>query len=171
MLVGVDEHSHRARMLRTVGMEPKVRPGADEAAALLRRFGSPLYVYDAAEVERAYRAFIAAFPYDCTESHYAVVCNKNPHLLRRLRELGAGVHANTPGDAFAALQAGFPPERIVYSGTNLSRADLLYLLEHGIRMNLDSLDQLRDYACLAPGTPVGLRLLVEDPSGHPTGSA
>ena len=145
-----------------------MRPGAGEAAALIERFGSPLYVYDAEAVERAYRQFAASFAYRPTEFHYAIVTNKNPYLVRRLAALGAGIHANTPGDAYAAMAAGVEPPRILYSGTNLSGADLEFLLDAGISMNLDSLDQLRDLVAVAaarhgrPTGPVGLRLLVDD---------
>lgn len=132
------------------------------ARELLARFGSPLYVYDAEAVRHAYGRFRAAFPYPHLEVHYAIVCNKNPYLVRLLRDLGVGIHANTPGDAYAALRAGVPAARIVYSGTNLSAADLDYLLGHGIRTNLDSLDQLRDRARRGPGE-AGLRLLIDEP--------
>lgn len=138
------------------------------ASDLVARFGSPLYVYDVEAVRVAYRAFEAAFPYAPSDCHYAIVCNKNPHLVRALRDLGAGIHANTPGDAFAALAAGVPADRVVYSGTNLDAADLDFLLARGIRANLDSLDQLRDWLAARsrhPGSPagVGLRLAVDDP--------
>jgi diaminopimelate decarboxylase len=122
-------------------------------------------VYDADVVRRAYARFLAAFPYRPLLVHYAFVCNKNRYLVRLLAGLGAGIHANTPGDAFAALAAGVPAERIVYSGTNLGADDFRFLLERGIRMNLDSLDQLRDRARLGgPGDrrDVGLRLLIDD---------
>lgn len=132
-----------------------------QAEELVARFGSPLYVYDAALVRRAYARFAAAFVGHPTEIHYAIVCNKNRYLVRLLGALGAGIHANTPGDAFAALAAGIPAARIVYSGTNLDRADLRFLAERRIHMNLDSLDQLRD-AVAAPIEAVGLRFLVDD---------
>ncbi|HSK01393.1 MAG TPA: hypothetical protein VK932_09135 [Kofleriaceae bacterium] len=133
--------------------------------AALARYGSPLYVYDADVVRATYARFLAAFPYRPLQIHYAIVCNKNRYLVRLLAGLGAGIHANTPGDAFAALAAGVPAERIVYSGTNLGADDLRFLLGRGIRMNLDSLDQLRDRARLGgPGDrrDVGLRLLIDD---------
>ncbi len=133
--------------------------------AALARYGSPLYVYDAGVVRETYARFLAAFPYRPLQIHYAIVCNKNRYLVRLLAGLGAGIHANTPGDAFAALAAGVPAERIVYSGTNLGADDFRFLLERGIRMNLDSLDQLRDRARLGgPGDrrDVGLRLLIDD---------
>ncbi len=135
---------------------------------LVARFGSPLYVYDADEVRRSYRAFVGAFTHRPLAVHYAIVCNKNPHLVRLVHALGAGVHANTPGDAFCAMRASVPASRIVYSGTNLNADDFAFLLEHGIAMNLDSLDQLRALAALAPRGAghgergVGLRLLIDD---------
>jgi diaminopimelate decarboxylase len=141
-----------------------VRPVGAEAIALARRFGTPLYVYDAAEVERRYGRFVAAFPYQPVECHYAIVCNKNPFLVRFLHQLGAGVHANTPGDAYAALRVGIAASRIVYSGTNLNGADFEYLLRNRIPLNIDSLSQLHDLAARAPGTSVGLRLLIDSPT-------
>lgn len=136
----------------------------EQANELLAHFGSPLYVYDLPEIERRYLRFVQAFSYRPLECHYALVCNKNPVIVRRLHELGAGVHANTPGDAFAALAAGVPAEDIVYSGTNLSGGDLDYLLARDVALNVDSLDQLRDVVRRRRGWSVGLRFLIDDPT-------
>lgn len=135
---------------------------AAAARDLISRFGSPLYVYDVEAVREAFLRFRGAFPYAPLDCHYAIVCNKNHRLVRALYELGAGVHANTPGDAHAALAAGVPAERILYSGTNLDAADFDYLLARQVPLNLDSLDQLRDLAARGARTDVGLRLLVDD---------
>ncbi|HUQ22329.1 MAG TPA: hypothetical protein VM049_04880 [Gaiellaceae bacterium] len=137
---------------------------AEQVLELLKRFGSPLYLYDLDVVERRYRRFVRAFPYQPLECHFALVCNKNPVIVRRLHELGAGVHANTPGDAFAALAAGVPAKDVVYSGTNLTGTDLDYLLASGVALNVDSLDQLRDLARRGGCRSVGLRLLIDDPA-------
>jgi diaminopimelate decarboxylase len=136
-----------------------VPPGV--ALEAIDRFGSPVYVYAADVLRASYRTFTAAFPYAPADFHYAIVCNKNRYLTRCLVDLGAGIHANTPGDAHAALAAGVPADRIVYSGTNLDRDDFQLLLSRSIRMNLDSLDQLRDLAALGGSGPVGLRLLID----------
>src|SRR5712691_1653203 len=135
---------------------------AERAASLLSRHGSPLYVYDAGAVRAAYRALVAAFPYRPLDVHYAIVCNKNRYLVRALAELGAGVHASTPGDAHAARAAGVPADRIVYSGSNLDARDLDYVVGHGLRLNRDSVDQLGDLARRGGVREVGLRLLVDD---------
>jgi diaminopimelate decarboxylase len=134
----------------------------ERAAALVARFGSPLYVYDAEAVRGAYHDLVAAFPYTPLDLHYAIVCNKNRYLVRALAALGAGVHANTPGDAHAALAAGVPAARIVYSGSNLDGADLDYVLERGFALNLDSMDQMRDLAAHGYEGPIGLRFLIDE---------
>ncbi|MGV3526909.1 MAG: diaminopimelate decarboxylase family protein [Candidatus Sericytochromatia bacterium] len=127
-------------------------------------YGSPLYVYDAQQIQAAYAEFAAAFAYAPREIHYAAVCNLNLHLLQFLHQLGCGIHANTPGDAYAALQAGIPAAAIMYSGTNLNAEDLAFLCGHGIALNLDALDQLRDLAALGLRPPsLGLRLLIDPP--------
>ncbi len=129
---------------------------------LLARHGSPLFVYDAGVVRRDHAAFRAAFPYAPLACHYAIVCNKNPYLLRVLHAEGAGVHANTPGDLFAARAAGVPASAIVYSGSNLDAADLDAVLAAGAALNVDALDQLRDLCARAPvPVEVGLRVLVD----------
>jgi diaminopimelate decarboxylase len=139
-------------------------PSGLAVPTLIADYGTPLYVYDAQQVRRDWHRFRSAFPYPHKEIHYAIVCNKNPHLVRLLHELGAGVHANTPGDAFAALSAGVAPENILYSGTNLDAGDMEYLLGHGLSLILDSLDQLRLRARYGPGA-VGFRLWL--PEGAP----
>lgn len=129
-----------------------------------REHGTPVYLYEAQQVRDAWARFSQAFSYPHTQIHYAIVCNKNPYLVRLLNELGAGVHANTPGDAYAALAAGVPADKILYSGTNLDTGDMEYLLGQGLSLILDSLDQLRLRARYGPGS-VGLRLWL--PEGAP----
>jgi diaminopimelate decarboxylase len=135
---------------------------ACEPPRLLADFGSPLYVYDLDRVAASLEALRRAFDDPAVDLHYAIVCNKNRALVRRLHEWGVGVHANTPGDAAAALAAGVPAARIVYSGTNLDARDLEFLHARGIHMNLDCVDQVLDRARLGPGA-IGLRYLIDDP--------
>ena len=136
--------------------------GGVAAEELAARFGTPLYVYDAEVVRERYRAIRAAFRRPATRVHFATVCNSNLHLLRLLREEGAGIHANTPGDAACALAAGFAGEDIVFSGSNASEDDLAYLVARDVHVNVDSLDDLRRAVAVAPGRPVGLRVHVSD---------
>lgn len=136
--------------------------GGIAAGELAAEFGTPLYVYDADVVRERYRAIRDAFRRPNTRVHFAAVCNPNLQLLRILRAEGAGLHANTPGDAACGLAAGYAGADIVFSGSNTSEDDLAYLVGHGIHVNVDSLDDLRRAVTVAPGRPIGLRIHVAD---------
>ena len=136
--------------------------GGIDAASLVARFGTPLFVYDADVVRQAWRELRECFTYAPTALHYATVCNPNLYLLRVLHAAGACVHANTPGDVYCALRAGFRGDQIVLSGSNLGEDDLAYAGKSGVHINLDSLDDLaRACVVLAP-RDLGLRVHVAD---------
>ncbi|MFB2972680.1 decarboxylase [Aerosakkonema sp. BLCC-F183] len=114
------------------------------AHELLRTYGSPLYVYQGDYLRQTIQHITQAIPYPRTQFRFASVTNGNIALLQIFRELGWGLHANTPGDIYLGLQAGFSADRIVYSGSNLNRFEMEQVLHWGIRtLNLDSLAQLQ----------------------------
>lgn len=111
--------------------------------ALLNEYDSPLYVYDQATLLATIQRITEAVPYDRKQFHFASVTNGNLALLKIFRQQGWGLHANTPGDVVLGLQAGFMPEQIVYSGSNLNRDEMHQMLDWRVgTLNLDSLSQL-----------------------------
>jgi diaminopimelate decarboxylase len=110
---------------------------------LLNVYDSPLYVYQLDRLSATITHITNSIPYPDTQFHFASVTNGNVALLQVFRNHGWGIHANTPGDIYLALAAGFTPDRIVYSGSNLDRAEMRQILAWGIHtINLDSLSQL-----------------------------
>ena len=113
------------------------------ARELLDEYGSPLYVYDGDVLRAAIRRITGSIDYPGARFCFASVTNGNLALLRIFRDQGWGLHANTPGDVYLGLRAGFKPEDIVYSGSNLNREEMKRLLEWKVgTLNLDSLAQL-----------------------------
>lgn len=114
------------------------------ANELLAIYGSPLYVYESDRLHQTLQHITQAVPYPHTRFHFASVTNGNVALLQQIQQAGWGLHANTPGDVYLGLQAGFLPGQIVYSGSNLSDDDMRQLLAWNIhQFNLDSLSQLQ----------------------------
>ena len=114
------------------------------AETLLDTYGSPLYVYEGNRLRQTIQHITQAIPYPRTRFHFASVTNGNIALLQIFREAGWGLHANTPGDIYLGLHAGFHPSQILYSGSNLNRAEMEQLFRWGITtLNLDSLAQLQ----------------------------
>jgi diaminopimelate decarboxylase len=129
---------------------------------LLQTYGSPLYVYDQATLETTIQRITQAVAYPRKQFHFASVTNGNLALLAIFRQHGWGLHANTPGDVVLGLQAGFAPDQIVYSGSNLTRDEMQQMLDWRVgTLNLDSLSQLATLCDLydAGHTPcLGFRL-------------
>jgi diaminopimelate decarboxylase len=78
-----------------------------------------------------------------------------------LRAQGACVHANTPGDVYCALRAGFRADQIVLSGSNLGEQDLAYVTGEGVHVNVDSLDDLARACVLLRSRELGVRIHLE----------
>jgi diaminopimelate decarboxylase len=108
-----------------------------------REHGTPLYVYSRAGIERAFRAYEAAFAPVPHRICYAVKANGNGAILRLLAGLGAGADIVSGGELLAARRAGFPPERIVFAGVGKTEAEIALGLDHGIgEWNAESEDEI-----------------------------
>ena len=142
-------------------------PPFSEAMAqrLLSTYGSPLYVYQAEIFFQTLDRITRSIDYPHVQFHFATVTNGNIALLQLIEQAGWGLHANTPGDVFLGLKAGFTGDRIVYTGSNLNRDDIQQLIDWKIdRFNFDSLSQLQDFCEYSRSQPrlirpeIGLRL-------------
>ena len=138
---------------------------------LLTEYGSPLYVYEGDRLRQTIAHITQSISHLHTQFHFASVTNGNLSLLRIFQESGWGLHANTPGDVYLGLQAGFAPTEIVYSGSNLNQEEMAQMFEWGIStLNLDSLSQLQLcrelYQALpeAEKLPLQLGLRLNEPS-------
>ncbi|MBM3262177.1 MAG: diaminopimelate decarboxylase [candidate division Zixibacteria bacterium] len=140
--------------------------GVFSADELLERFGSPLYVYDAATIRERFRVLRDVLIFPDTDLHYACKANTNVAILRLLREEGACIDAVSPGEVYLALYAGFAPDRILFTGNNVTDEEMAYLLAQRILINIDSLSQLERYGRMAPGTDISLRINPDTGSGH-----
>jgi diaminopimelate decarboxylase len=110
---------------------------------LAKRFGTPLYVYSRATLERHYRVYDEAFSAIPHQLCFSVKANSNIAILRLLANLGAGAAVVSGGEIFRAETAGIPSRCIVYSGVGKKPAEMKQALEAEILMfNLESYDEL-----------------------------
>lgn len=136
------------------------------AETLITEYGSPLFVYDAECIRRRYRDFQSAFPFSDLDIHYACKANTNLAILRLLRDEGACIDAVSTGEVFMALEAGYPAEKILFTGNNVTDEEMRYLIGKRILINIDSPSQLKRYGRMAPGTDIALRINPDVGSGH-----
>ncbi|MFB6077591.1 MAG: diaminopimelate decarboxylase [Halarchaeum sp.] len=97
---------------------------AERLRALAAEYGTPLYVDDLARVRANYSRLADAFP--DAEVLFAVKANAGQHVLRTLRDAGAGAECASAGELARALDAGFDPGAVHYTAVNPPAEDLDY---------------------------------------------
>jgi diaminopimelate decarboxylase len=83
---------------------------------LAEEYGTPLFVYSRATLERHWRAFDNALAEHDHLVCYAVKANSSLAVLNLLARLGSGFDIVSGGELQRVLQAGGDPSRIVFSG-------------------------------------------------------
>lgn len=137
------------------------------AVDIAKEFGTPVYVTEEARVRENYRRIYGAFSrYMDTKIHYACKANTNLAILRILEQEGAGIDAVSIGEVRTCLKAGFTPDRIMYTGVNVSDKELKEVSELGVMINLDSVSEMERLAEIAPGYPISFRITPGVGSGH-----
>lgn len=94
-------------------------------AKIARVVGTPVYVYSRALIEENFRRFDAAFAAVPHLVCYAMKANGNLSLVKALGALGAGVDVVSDGELRAAMEAGIPADRIVFSGVGKTEKEIL----------------------------------------------
>ena len=117
---------------------------------LAAEYGTPLYVYSRATLERHWRAFDNAFADRPHLICYAVKANSNLGVLNVLARLGSGFDIVSVGELERVLAAGGDASRVVFSGVGKRADEMERALDADIRcFNVESgaeLERLNDVA-------------------------
>jgi diaminopimelate decarboxylase len=117
---------------------------------LAARFGTPLYVYSRATLERHWHAFDRALGQHPHQICFAVKANANIAVLNVLARLGSGFDIVSCGELERVLVAGGKPESIVFSGVGKLAYEIERALEVGIGcFNIESAAELERVAHIA----------------------
>jgi len=119
--------------------------GGADAVELSQKYDTPLYVIDEEKIRDNYRRVYGAFSaqYNDFKIFYACKANTNLAVMRILEQEGSGIDAVSPGEIYTSLLAGFDPERILYTGNNVTDEELKFAVDSGVIINLDSISALK----------------------------
>jgi diaminopimelate decarboxylase len=135
--------------------------------------GTPFYLYSHATLKRHFEAFNSAF-----EGMNRLVCfsakaNTNLAILHLFASMGSGLDIVSGGELYRGLEAGFSPDKIVYSGVGKKIDEIDYAISSKILMfNVESLEELELINSRAKNlkvkAPIALRVNPDvDPKTHP----
>ena len=140
---------------------------------LAEEFGTPLYIYSRATLERHWHAFDSALGNHPHLICYAVKANSNIGILNIMAKLGSGFDIVSQGELERVLAAGGEASKVVFSGVAKSRAEIMRALEVGIRcFNVESVAELHHINQIAGEmgkvAPISLRVNPDvDAHTHP----
>ena len=140
---------------------------------LAEEFGTPLYIYSRATLERHWHAFDSALGKHPHLICYAVKANSNIGILNVMAKLGSGFDIVSQGELERVLAAGGEASKVVFSGVAKSRAEIMRALEVGIRcFNVESIAELHHINQIAGEmgkvAPISLRVNPDvDAHTHP----
>ncbi|MCL1091545.1 diaminopimelate decarboxylase [Shewanella profunda] len=144
-----------------------------QVADLAQTYGTPLYIYSRATLERHWHAFNNAVADHPHLICYAVKANANLAVLNVLARLGSGFDIVSGGELARVIEAGGSPDKVVFSGVGKTVAEMEQALNLGIYcFNVESsaeLEQLNVVAgALGKVAPVSLRINPDVDAGtHP----
>ncbi len=131
------------------------------ALDIARKHGTPVYVYNTKRIIDIYRKFYSTIKKHTDREvkvHYALKANANLEILRMLNKEGAGIDATSPGEAQRALDAGFPADRVFFTGTSVSNSDLKALVDMGVAINIDSVSELKRLRKITSKIDISMRM-------------
>lgn len=114
----------------------------DRVADVAEEVVTPFYLYSHRTMVDHYRKLDRAF-----ESIDHLICfslksNSNLAVCKALANEGSGADVVSGGELYKALEAGIPPEKIVFAGVGKTEAEIEYGIRTGILMfNVESMEE------------------------------
>lgn len=124
-------------------MELKI--GNIECSRLAKKYGTPLYVYDEANMTRImtdYRENLKSNRFD-TLVLFASKAFACMEMYKLVNKNGLGSDVVSGGELYAALKCGVNPQNIYFHGNNKSDLEIRSGIEAGVNFVCDSLDEAK----------------------------
>lgn len=133
--------------------------GGISVTGLCEKYGTPLYVYDTAIMERQYKRLQNAFKGVPLKINYACKALTNLNVLSFFKSLGSGVDTVSIQEVWLALKAGFDPKDIIYTPNCVSLEEIQMAVEVGVRINIDNISVLERFGHMyGAKVPVCIRM-------------
>ena len=113
-----------------------------EVKKLAETFGTPLYVYSKNQIIENFNNYKKALKDRKHLICYAVKANTNYEIIKTIKNLGGGADVTSYGELWRVLNAGVPPEKIVFAGVGKTEEEIKLAIKNKILMfNIESKDE------------------------------
>lgn len=109
----------------------------------LKDHSHPVYVYNLSSISRRADFYNEHLKGLNTKMFYAVKSNGHKDILKLLKQKGLGVDVVSGGEATWALENGFAPSDILFSGVGKSKQEITLALQKGFfQINAESVEEI-----------------------------
>ena len=113
---------------------------------------TPFYYYDLSVLRETLHSAIKESGKHNYQLHYALKANSNPRILKEISGMGFGADCVSGNEVSRAVENGFDPRKIVFSGVGKSDREITLALEQNILcFNCESMQELEVINSLAGG--------------------
>jgi diaminopimelate decarboxylase len=131
----------------------------DTLLAAATEYGTPLYVYDEAQIKFQYASLKQAFRRSDVKIFYACKALTNINILKILEQQGSGIDCVSINEVQLALKAGFTADRIIFTPNSVAFDEYLEATALNVNINIDNLSLLEEFGNhFGDGYPVIIRL-------------
>jgi ornithine decarboxylase len=158
--------SRRSTAPEPLELDPAQDPFAHESIKhLAARYGSPLFIIDAARVRLQYRRLAAALP--GVDLHYALKPLPHSSVVNTLQAEGAFFDLATNGEVELVRRLNVAPERCIHTHPIKRDSDIRTALAYGVnRFVIDNPDELRKFAKYRTRSSLLIRVSFSSPEAR-----
>lgn len=129
-----------AKELNNFGFFKYVTP--ENLKDILLNYELPIYVYSRKIINKSYGKLRENLPLNF-EIFYAQKSNPNHDILKHINSLGIGCDTASKGEIVSALNAGFGPDKIMFTGPSKRIDEIKFAIENNlISINVESVQEL-----------------------------
>ena len=122
-----------------------------------KRYGLPLFVYDAGIIDRQIESLTNSFEVPSLQIRYACKALSTIGILKHIYQRGCGIDTVSPGEILMAIKAGVPPAEISFTPSGVLKEEFTYAVSAGVHIHVDQFHILEWLDQHHPGTEVTLR--------------
>lgn len=111
---------------------------------LIKTYEGPTYIYNQTSIENRIKAYTDLKSSTKYSIHFALKSNTNFEILSLIQKKGLCADVVSWGEATIALEAGFKPEQIIFSGVGKTKKEITNAIQIGLGLlNVESAPELR----------------------------
>lgn len=133
--------------------------GGIETGELVKKYDTPVYVYDTAVMQKQYEHLKNAFGNVPLKIKFACKALNNISVMKFFKSIGSGLDTVSIQEVLLGLRAGYTPAEIIYTPNCVSMEEIDMAVEAGVQINIDNISILEQFGTkYHNAVPVCLRI-------------